>query len=367
MSLQLAALGVAVPQHFIEQQDAAGVAQTLCVSAKGQQQVIERLFQRSGVRTRHSVVLEASTNGKPAEQAFFRAASSGDDEGPTTAERMRCYEESATALGLSAATAALANARAAADEVTHLVTVSCTGFQSPGVDVALVRDLGLHPGVARTHVGFMGCHAALNALRVAKAFADADPAACVLICAVELCSLHFQYGWKMEQIISNSLFADGAAAVVARGRTDSRTGPGKRWVLRSSASAILPDTEDEMGWRIRDHGFEMSLSARVPELIRNNLRPWLQRWLAGAGLTLGDVASWAIHPGGPRILDACGEACGLDERQLQPSFDVLAEYGNMSSPTILFILDRLQQQSSPGPCVALAFGPGLTIEAALFD
>lgn len=367
MSLQLDAIGTAVPAHFIAQRDAAGVAQTLCASSQGRQQVLTRLYQRSGVRTRHSVVLEGSTNGLPARQAFYLPATSHDDSGPTTAERMGRYEESAAALGLSAAIDALAKAQTAAGEVTHLITVSCTGFQSPGVDVALVRDLGLNPGVARTHIGFMGCHAALNALRVAGAFADADARACVLLCAVELCSLHYQYGWKFDQIISNALFADGAAAVVARGHSASQTALRQGWRWRGSASAILPETEGVMSWQIGDHGFEMTLSAKVPELIQKNLRPWLAEWLAGAGLSIGEIASWAIHPGGPRILTACGEACGLEESHLRPSFDVLAEYGNMSSPTILFILQRLRRQAASAPCVALAFGPGLTIEAALFD
>jgi prepilin-type processing-associated H-X9-DG protein len=361
MSLHLHGIGTAVPRHFIEQGDAAVVARTVCAPSRAQQQVLARLYQRSGVRTRHSVVLQGSTNGVPARQAFYIPATESDDPGPSTAERMQIYEESAEVLGASAAAAALANADSTPREVTHLVTISCTGFHSPGVDVALVRELGLNPGVARTHVGFMGCHAALNGLRVAKAFTDSDPEACVLMCAVELCSLHYQYGWHPDRIVSNALFADGAAAVVARGRAGANPG----WQLNSSASAVVPETEEAMRWHIRDHGFEMTLSAKVPELIQQTLRPWIENWLAGAGLSLEDVASWAIHPGGPRILAACREACGLDETDLQASADVLAEFGNMSSPTVLFILERLRRTGAAGPCVALAFGPGLTIEAAL--
>jgi predicted naringenin-chalcone synthase len=367
MSIWLEAIGSAVPQHFIEQADAVGVAKSLCATSASQQQVLSRLYARSGVRTRHSVVLQASTNGRPARQVFFLPATSDNDGGPTTAERMSRYEGSAAELALSAARAALNQAPTSPHEITHLITVSCTGFQSPGVDVALVRELGLPRGVARTHVGFMGCHAALNALRVAKAFTDGSPEACVLLCAVELCSLHYQYGVKFDQLISNALFADGAAAVVARGQAHSRPASLRGWRLCDSASTIVPDTEDAMSWHVGDHGFEMTLSARVPELIESQLRPWLEAWLAGWGLSIGQIGSWAIHPGGPRILAACGKACGLQASHLQPSVDVLADYGNMSSPTILFILERLQRQSAPGPCVALAFGPGLTIEAALFD
>ncbi|HEV3344741.1 MAG TPA: type III polyketide synthase [Pirellulales bacterium] len=365
MSLLLHAIGTAVPRHFITQEDAAGVAQTICVSSPGQGQAVNRIYQRCGVRTRHSIVLEGSTNGKPAEQAFYVPAKSDCDSGPTTAARMRLYEESAGGLALSAASEALAKAHTAAREVTHLITVSCTGFQSPGVDVALVRQLGLDAGVARTHIGFMGCHAALNALRVAKAFTEADAEACVLVCAVELCSLHYQYGSKLDQIISNALFADGAAAVVARRDAGSPEIGRRGWRLRASASAILPETLDAMGWHVRDHGFQMTLSAKVPGLIQDNLRPWLEKWLGDEGLSFGQIGQWAIHPGGPRILAACGQACGLKEDQLRPSYEVLGNYGNMSSPTILFILQRLD--SAAGRCVALAFGPGLTVEAALLD
>lgn len=361
MSLHIHGIGTAVPQHFIAQSDAANSARTYCATSRAQQQVLTRLYQRSGVQTRYSVILAGSTNGVPAQQSFYVPAANDADPGPTTAERMRLYEESAADLGLSATVDALRKADVTPSEITHLVTVSCTGFHSPGVDVALMRELGLNHGIARTHVGFMGCHAALNGLRVAKAFADSSPDACVLMCAVELCSLHCQYGWNPDRIVTNSLFADGAAAVVAR----NAAAPDGGWSLISSASAVVPETENAMTWHIRNHGFEMTLSARVPELIHQQLRPWLEEWLSSNGLAVGDINSWAIHPGGPRILAACREACGLSEIHMEASTAILAEFGNMSSPTVLFILERLQQQSASGPCVALAFGPGLTIEAAL--
>lgn len=364
MSMRLEAIGTAVPPHFIAQADAADVAQELFVSTSQHPQVLTKLYRRSGVHTRHSVVLRASTNGAPAEQSFYRPATGADDRGPTTAERMQKYENAATQLAVRACTEALTRAATEAHEVSHLVTASCTGFAAPGVDAALILELALNAGVARTHIGFMGCHAALNALRVARAFTESQPDACVLLCAVELCSLHYQYGWHPDRVVSNALFADGAAAVVARARSRSLAEPA--WQLISSKSVIVPGTEDAMRWHIRDHGFEMTLSARVPDLIRERLRPWLIEWLAEEQLSIADVRSWAIHPGGPRILAATGEACGLSDSALRPSFEVLAEYGNMSSPTILFILARLRQQGTEGPCVALAFGPGLTIEAALF-
>jgi predicted naringenin-chalcone synthase len=260
--------------------------------------------------------------------------------------------------------AALADAAMAASRITHLITVSCTGFQAPGVDLELISQLGLDAGVQRTHVGFMGCHGALNGLRVAQAFVEADAEAVVLLCSVELCSLHLAYGWDPEKVVANALFADGAAALVATARP-ARPGPGP--TLLASGSTVIPHTAALMHWQIGDHGFEMGLSSRVPEAVGSQLRPWLERWLQPRGLQLADIATWALHPGGPRILQVCGAALGLEPHQLAVSQAVLQEHGNMSSATVLFILDRLRRAAAPGPCLALAFGPGLCAEVALLE
>ena len=362
MSFEILGIGTSTPEHSIEQSDAADVGLSLCAQTRGQARLLQALYRRTGVRTRRSVLLECSTNGTASSQSFYAPATSADDRGPTTSDRMQLYEAGAAPLALAAANAAMKNAEVAAADVTHLVTVSCSGFSAPGFDIALIRELGLPAGVARTHVGFMGCHAVLNGLRVAKAFTDADPSAHVLVCAVELCTLHYQYGWDPVKVVSNSLFADGAAAVI--GRCGQTTGEAN-WSLTASGSAVIPQTEELMSWQIRDHGFEMTLSPQVPEMIRRHLRPWLAGWLAQSELAIEDIGSWAVHPGGPKILSACAEAAGFDPALLQGSREILAEFGNMSSPTVLFILDRLLNCAAKRPCVMLAFGPGLTIEAAL--
>jgi predicted naringenin-chalcone synthase len=179
--------------------------------------------------------------------------------------------------------------------------------------------------------------------------------------------LHHQYGWSHDRIVSNALFADGAGAVIVGELADSEHGSrsANRVTYRGNGSLVVPGTLDEMTWRVSDHGFEMTLSARVPDLIRAELRRWMTTWLSGFELDLSDISGWAIHPGGPRILSASAEALGLERSQLSCSDEVLAEFGNMSSPTVLFIVDRLQQKGIKGPIVMLAFGPGLTIEAAL--
>jgi predicted naringenin-chalcone synthase len=247
---------------------------------------------------------------------------------------------------------------------------------APGIDMALVAGLGLKPTVERTHLGFMGCHGAINGLKVARGCLGAEPDARVLVCCVELCTLHFFMGWDPEKIVANALFADGAAALVCESdvsphkpqngtRNDGFADPDP-WKLAAVGSVRIPDSATAMTWEIGDFGFEMGLSRRIPELIGLHLRGYLQSWLDRQGLTLADVASWAVHPGGPKILDAVELALPLPPPALEASRTVLAEHGNMSSPTLLFILDRLRRQNAPRPCVALGFGPGMVVEAALF-
>jgi len=243
------------------------------------------------------------------------------------------------------------------------VTVSCTGFCTPGVDFAQIDRLRLPPTVQRTHVGFMGCHGAVNGMRVAMAFANAQAEARVLLCAVELPSLHFHYGPDPQKIVANALFGDGAAALIGMACHTDPTA----WRLTATGSFILPDSVADMSWSVGDHGFEMTLSKRVPALIARHLSVWLERWLDRRSLKLKEIPSWIVHPGGPRILTAVEETLGLTAEQMAASRAILAECGNMSSPTVLFILDRLRLQHAQRPALALAFGPGMVVEAALFE
>jgi len=379
MRFRIAGIGTAVPDEFVTQDDAARHAVVTWGSGQERTATIPALYRRSGVQRRHSVVLEASTNGEPARQSFYKVAALGSSEGPSTADRMQCYEAQATDLAMHAAQAAVDDASLDVESISHLITVSCSGFSAPGVDIGLIERLSMRRDVTRTHVGFMGCHGAFNALRIASALSAGNRSAYALVCCVELCTLHQQYTTDPQQIVANALFGDGAAAVVGAGlapgedadtdfeRHDTR---GCSWEFRDQRSIVLPDSRDLMSWRIDDHGFVMSLSPRVPELIRHSLRPWLANWLSDHSLAIADIGSWAVHPGGPRILTACADALGLDRAMLETSRQVLADYGNMSSPTVLFILERLRREHLAGgtrqlPCVALAFGPGLTIEAAL--
>ena len=265
MSFTIRAIASATPPHRITQGDAASLAVSFGNVPPGRQRSLEAMYQQTRIRTRGSVLLE-TPDAAGAVQHFFPAASGSDDAGPTTAVRMERYAKEAGGLAVAAARGALALSGIDAGRVTHLVTCSCTGFANPGVDLQIVADVGLSPTVARTHIGFMGCHGAFNSLRVAGAFA-ADPRSVVVVVAVELCSLHFQYGQRGDFVVSNAIFADGAAALVATGgETDGG------WQVRRQWSSILPDSRDDMGWAIGDHGFQMTLSPRVAGVLEGGIR-----------------------------------------------------------------------------------------------
>ena len=366
MSMAIAGLGTAVPATRVSQAEAMVIARRLCCPTEEQATWLPGIYLHSGIDARHlafdpEVVRDFHDGTRHSGSPFVPGETPGD-RGPTTGVRMRHYAQHAGPLAVRAASLALGRSGLEPRAITHLVTVSCTGFRAPGVDVEVIKGLGLAPTVQRTQVGFMGCHGALNGLRVARAFVEADPAARVLLCAVELCVLHYHYAWDPQRMIANALFADGAAAVVG---VPEAAAPAGSWRVAANGACLFPDCEDAMTWTIGDHNFEMTLSKRVPGLIGEGLRPWLEAWLADNGVAPGEVASWAIHPGGPRILSAVEEALGLGREQAAASRAVFAEHGNMSSPTVLFILERLRSQEAPRPCVALGFGPGLAAEAAL--
>lgn len=361
MTFDIIGIGTAVPKELITQDDAARLAVQLAGTFSSHSSAVRTLYRKAGVKKRHSAIITSSTNGKPATQDFFTVAELSTPRGPTTGERMRRYESSAIDLATAAAVAALREANTLPQDISHLVTVSCTGFSAPGVDMALVERLNLSRRISRTHVGFMGCHGALNGLRTAAALSCTKPPNKVLMCCVELCTLHHQYAADPPQIVANALFGDGAAAVIGMANSSIQ----RRWQIAEHFSYIVPDTSELMAWRIGDNGFEMCLSPQVPDVIEGSLRPWLAEHLARHALGIHDVKSWAIHPGGPRILTAAADSLEIDHSHLEPSRTILEQYGNMSSPTVLFILQDLRRRGNSLPCVALAFGPGLTIEAAL--
>lgn len=354
MTARLLGIGTALPGDALGQGDAAAIASDLMRVEGRRRRAVEALYSGTGIDSRRTVVAEGGRT------LFFDNAA---ERGPTTGERVARYAALAPELAERASHEALRKSGVAAKQVTHVVTVSCTGFIAPGVDVALIERLGLPASVQRTHVGFMGCHGAINGLRVAAAFAESDPGAVVLVCCVELCSLHFQYQPKGGAATANALFGDGAAACVVT------SGDGHDAGVRIArfGSTMLADTRDDMGWVIGDHGFEMSLSARVPTVLQERVGGWVDAWLGERGLGRDDVGSWAVHPGGPRIVEAVRASLGLGEDAVSDSLGVLRTLGNMSSPTILFVIERMLAGGAALPMVGLAFGPGLAGEAVLLD
>ncbi len=365
MSMNVIGLGTAVPEFSLTQSESYEATHQLCCETEEQRKLMEQIYLRAGVQSRGSVVLSSAAGAYTDRTDFFKPRVDDDDRGPTTGERMEKYEEHALSLALESCRQAFQESEIDVSEITHLVTVSCSGFQAPGFDIGLIQDLGLSPDTSRTHVGFMGCHGSFNGLRVAKGYTDSDPEARVLLCSVELCTLHHHYGWSTEKVIANGLFADGSGAVICRNSASDAKRVAPAYRLIRNGSHLLANSIGAMSWTIGDHGFEMTLSQKVPELIERHLRPWLEGFLAKDGLSVSDVKGWAIHPGGPRILDACGNALSLTADDLAPAREVLARHGNMSSSTVLFVLEQLRQEPMEGPVVALGFGPGLTIEAML--
>lgn len=377
-SVRLLSIGTATPGGSFSQSDAAlhagAIARNGSVPDDSRQSrrasaALRVLYERSGVCSRGTVLSDAGHDL----ESFFPTAGS---PGPSTAARMEIYAAHAGRLAIDAALAAVRKSGTNAGAITHLVTASCTGFDAPGVDQQIIRELGLPPSVRRTHIGFMGCHAAINALAVAAAFAAQDSSAQVLVVCVELCSLHFSYAEDSECRVANALFADGAGAALIGATVSDEPSEASGSPIASPppriaafASTLFEGTEGLMGWRIGDHGFEMNLSPRVPDVLAARVPAWLDGVLASQGLDRDAVASWAIHPGGPRLLSAITDAMELPEGADAVSREILASHGNMSSATVLFILERVLAGRAGGgdrlPLLAAAFGPGLAGEAML--
>jgi predicted naringenin-chalcone synthase len=337
------------------------------VDGDKERRLIRRVYSNSGIETRYSV-LDDFFEDKPGN--LFRIGEDGRPVEPGTRERNDRYAVEARTLAGDVAGRVLKSSGFSSADITHVITASCTGFANPGADYYIVRDLGLKPSVARFALGFMGCYAAIPALRMARDFCLADPSAVVLVVAIELCTLHLHFEDGMDSLLANAIFADGAAAVIVSSREPDAEKPGLR--LDGFASAVIPEGEKDMAWRIGNKGFEIALSTYVPELIGGSIKPLLVPILAGRGMALSDIDIWAIHPGGKAILDKVEKELELKPQQIRTSREILRRYGNMSSATILFLLKEVLEEpvteagESHRIC-ALAFGPGLTVESALLS
>jgi predicted naringenin-chalcone synthase len=342
----LNAIGTAIPPNEVHGLFAAYAPRLL--QSHRDRRLFERMVQRCGIERRHSVL--APGRADQLDDAGLYVSGRFADTGA----RMRVYQARAAELAFAAALDLDDDLQG----ITHLVLVSCTGFAAPGVDLALIERLALSPAVERTCVGFMGCHAAINALRLAGHIVRAEPEARVLVVCIELCTLHLQETAELEQVLAFLIFADGCAAALVTGEPY-----GLR--LGRSSTALATEAADQITWGIGAHGFDMTLSGAVPSSIRALLPRHLPAMLHGRPRE--QVVHWAVHPGGRSVLDAVEHALELQPGALACAREVLRRYGNMSSPTILFVLAALLKSDIPGPGCALAFGPGLAIESMLFE
>lgn len=278
---------------------------------------------------------------------------------------MRWYQEHAAPLSLSAIRNCLGGVLDVRD-VTHLITVSCTGMSAPGLDLELVEALGLPTTIFRTSINFMGCYAAVHALKLADALAGTAPGARVLIVCTELCTLHFQQEPTLDNMLSSLLFSDGSAAALVCSDDHPRSGVR----LKQFYSEVMPRGQVDMTWALSSTGFRMTLTSYVADIIRTDFAKLVHRALEQCSLGKEDIHHWCIHPGGKKILDAIDKSLSFTSGNLDHSYAVLEQYGNMSSATLLFVLKRiLNTPSNTGSnCIfAAAFGPGLTMETFIAE
>lgn len=373
--VHLRGLSTAVPPTILPQPAVRDVFKAQPGLNRLAQRIIGTSFDVSGIDRRYTVLEELTFDDRGDDPIFFDRAS-GELMLPGTKARNEIYAVEATKLYVEAGRRAIeATPGVEASDITHVVTVSCTGFYAPGPDYMLVRDLGLGPAVQRYHLGFMGCYASMPALRTAAQFCEADPDAVVLVVSVELCTLHLRSSNDPDTIVASSLFADGAGAGIVTARPLES---GERALaLDRFETRITPVGEGDMAWKIGDHGFEMVLSNAIPAIIDDHITGALEPLFAPDGDlaealatdAAGErVAHWAIHPGGRSILDKVESRLQLSEEQLVPARSTLRDYGNMSSATVLFVMRNILDQASSvdgDRVAAMAFGPGLTVESAL--
>ncbi|MCT1803874.1 type III polyketide synthase [Kocuria sp. WRN011] len=377
MTVRMLTIATAVPDTQIHQPDVAKLFANQPAMTRLGSRLVGSAFAGSGVATRHTVLpelgtavsrgLDGTNETDDAAPSPFVDPVSGHLLSPGTQTRNQLYTEHARRLFVRVGRTALAQAAPAVEpeDVTHVITVSCTGFFAPGPDVRVVKDLGLPANVARTHLGFMGCNAAFPALRAAYTACRSDPQAVVLVVCVELCTLHLHVRNDPDTIMGNALFADGAAATVVTARDSGDPTVEPVLELEDFETTLAPVGEEDLAWSVGDEGFEMILGTYVPRIIDDHVTDALAPLLSRAELDAAEIPLWAVHPGGRSILDKVQSRLGLTHEQMEPSRGVLSEVGNMSSATILFVLDRIRTSGARGLVAALAFGPGLSIESAL--
>jgi predicted naringenin-chalcone synthase len=352
---KIISIGTAVPTYCHQQADILQFMQTVYAATETDKRKLRFLYQQSGIRQRYSVMADYS---RPTEDWKFYPQTENLEPFPSLEQRMMVFNKQAPLLSVDAIRDCLNHAHDP-KKITHLITVSCTGMSAPGLDLQIVELLDLEKTIFRTSVNFMGCYAAIHALKIADAICKADPNANVLIVCTELCTLHFQREATADNITSSLLFGDGSAAILISGDENESEG----LHIDSFYSEVIPKGKRDMAWELSSNGFLMTLSGYVPDLIEGDFEKIVNRALKKETISKDDVSHWCIHPGGKRILEAIHKSLGFTNGQLSASYKVLSEFGNLSSASILFVLkEMLDEKNEIKKLFGAAFGPGLTVE-----
>lgn len=365
-------ISTCVPENYFPQEFARDFMKAYVADRPAQKRVIHSIYARSAIEKRHSVLSELYKDGG---SGIFFDRDSEPHSGfmnPGTGARNARYTSEAKKLYTDVARKTVEESSYQASDITHVITVSCTGFFAPGPDYFIVRALGLPPETRRYHIGFMGCYAAFPALKMAETITAENPDAVILIATVELCTLHLQHKTDTDSLISASVFADGAAGVLVSGRPPEADQTA--FQIRGLHTALTPQGEQDMAWTIGDNGFDMVLSTYIPDIIEANLSDLLKPFFA-SHIDADAFGFWAVHPGGRAIVDKIQHSLGLSDEAVAPSRQILREYGNMSSATFLFVMNHILRKVRSGeagklvekPLIGMAFGPGLTVETGFFD
>ncbi len=355
---KIISISTSVPEYRHKQEDILVFMQRVYAMNEVDKRKLKFLYHQSAIDTRYSTVPDYSLN---ADEWQFYPATENLDPFPNLELRMKWFNKTAPRLSINAIEKCVEN-KIPKEEITHLITVTCTGMSAPGFDLQIVEQLGLPHTIFRTSVNFMGCYAAIHALKLADAFCKNDKNAKVLVVCTELCTLHFQRENTIDNIASSLLFGDGCAALLVTHDDDENEG----LYLKNFYSEVAFKGKKDMSWELSSSGFLMTLSGYVPELIEQDFNALLNNALGNAGMDKKDISHWCIHPGGKRILSSIEKSIHISPDDLKESYGVLKNYGNMSSPTILFVLkeimDSLHTKKTKANIFGAAFGPGLTME-----
>lgn len=319
------------------------------------------LYRQSGIQKRYSVIEDF---GLPAPERRFFSDRDDLEPFPTLEQRMKLYNDTSVELSVNTIKECI-EGKVDAAEITHLITVSCTGMSAPGLDLQVMEAMNLSPNLQRTSVNFMGCYAAIHGLKLAHAFCSADPQAKVVVVCTELCTIHFQKERTQNNMLSSLLFSDGCGAMLVQNTTKE-----KGLNLHHFFSQVSFKGKNDMSWELSGKGFLMTLTGYVPELIKEDFELLVGNALKSAGKTKAAISHWCIHPGGRKILQVIEESMQLKNNELQYSHDVLQDFGNMSSASIVFVLQKILNElrasaAHTAEVFGAAFGPGLTMETFL--